>query len=575
MGVLLAVIVVVAVLLTNSDPRWRRLSSEEDEGPTVDNAGMGLPQTEMGVFGGVMIPFGKPARLEPLSEETVEDRARSLVDPVMSKQDSAVTVEDPDAVFGEFCSTCHVLPPSDVEPKEMWPRKVREMYTYAQGPRAVSPHTIPPIDAAIAYWTSLAPESLSMPPGATGSPAPGRTFKRRLIRLDAIPSPPAISSVQFVRLSDDAPTQLLISDAGNGLVVLWTPSDSEKPVRVMARIAHPCRTHVVDLDGDGLRDVLVANLGDFFPVDSNKGSVVWLRNRGGGEFDHVVLIGGIGRINEIQTADFDSDGDLDLVVAVFGNLTSGMVLYMENLTEDYSDPYFEPVPLDYRQGTSDVPVLDLNGDDHPDFVALQSQENDHVIAFLNRGWGTFATETVYKAPHPRWGSTGIRLSDLDGDGDTDLLFNHGDCFEYPPILRPYHGVGWLENRGGFPFTYHRLARLPGASTSLPGDLDGDGDVDVVSSSFIPCYNPEEEPNCPDLDTVVWLEQTSPGEFERHSLERCIPCHPCGDLGDFDDDGDIDIVLGNFVIFRFQDFPYHAPITVLENQSVSPDAVLSR
>jgi hypothetical protein len=330
---------------------------------------------------------------------------------------------------------------------------------------------------------------------------------------------------------------------------------------------------VVDLDRNGWQDILVANLGDFWPVDSDKGSIVWLRNDGQGEFDPVVLFEGIGRVNDIQAADFDSDGDLDLVVAVFGNLTTGMILYLENLTDDYASPDFEPIPLDYRQGTSDVPVLDLNEDNQLDFVALQSQEHDHVIAFLNRGWGSFRTETIYQAPHPRWGSTGIQLTDLDGDGDTDLLFNHGDSFEYPVTLRPYHGLSWLENRGAFPFTYHRLAHLPGAHTSLAGDLDADGKLDVVSSAFIPCFDPSDAQS-EELDSVVWLKQTEPGEFQRYSLETRIPCHPCGDLGDYDDDGDMDIVLGNFVIFRRQDFPYHAAITVLENQSVRGGAVAS-
>ena len=62
----------------------------------------------------------------------------------------------------------------------------------------------------------------------------------------------------------------------------------DEPAQVIARVAHPSHATVVDLDGDGLRDVLVANLGDYWPVDTTEGSVVWLRNRDKGRFDSVV-----------------------------------------------------------------------------------------------------------------------------------------------------------------------------------------------------------------------------------------------------------------------------------------------
>ena len=36
---------------------------------------------------------------------------------------------------------------------------------------------------------------------------------------------------------------------------------------VLGRVPHPCHTQVVDLDGDGVKDVLVANLGSMGPAD--------------------------------------------------------------------------------------------------------------------------------------------------------------------------------------------------------------------------------------------------------------------------------------------------------------------
>jgi len=502
-------------------------------------------------------PFGKYAKEFP---REIFANDRTPLDPEPDRP-----VPDPEGTFSRFCSTCHVLPPPDVEPRRLWPAKIRQMYRYARGPRPQPPERIPPMKAAIQYWSSRAPEDLVLPADALGSPASPLEFARHHVTLDAIPAPSAVSCVKFVQLGAQSPPQVLISDMGHGLVVLWTPSERRHPARVLAHIPHPSRTHVVDLDGDGRRDILVANLGDFWPVDTNQGSVVWLRNRANDEFQAIPLISGLGRVNDVQAADFDGDGDLDLVVAVFGNLSTGMILYLENTTTDYSHPQFDPVPLDYRNGTIDVPVADIDGDGHPDFLALLAQEHEEVLAMLNRGWGSFQPQLIYKAPHPRWGSTGIVLVDMNGDGRQDLLFNHGDAFQFPAIARPYHGVSWLENRGTFPWAWHRIAHLPGAQTSVPGDLDGDGRLDVVSSAFIPGFNPAW-PDAARMDTIVWLRQIAPGRFERYSLETALPYHAAGDVGDYDGDGDLDIVMGNFFIFPHKNVPWKACLTVLENRS---------
>jgi len=197
------------------------------------------------------------------------------------------------------------------------------------------------------------------------SPVP---FRKHALVLDAIPDPPAVSCVKFVRLSHDGPLQLLISDMRHGVVVLWTPTRPHEPAKVIGRVPHPTHTTVVDLDGDGILDILVANLGEFWPLETTKGSVVWLRGRGRCQYELVTLIDGIGRVNDVQAADFDGDGKLDLVVGMFGNYEAGAILFLKNYTENYAEPDFEPWVLDSRTGASDVPIADLNGDGRPDFV---------------------------------------------------------------------------------------------------------------------------------------------------------------------------------------------------------------
>lgn len=254
----------------------------------------------------------------------------------------------------------------------------------------------------------------------------------------------------------------------------------------------------------------------------------------------------MGRVADVQAADFDGDGDLDLVVAVFGWQNTGEILYLENQTTDWSHPKFQPRVVDPRHGAIHVPVADLNKDGKPDFVALISQEHETVVAYLNDGHGQFHAETLYTAPHPAFGSTGIQLVDLDGDGDLDVLLTHGDVLDQPYLLRPYHGISWLENQGRFPFVCHHLTTMYGVHRAVAADVDGDGDLDIVAVSFLPAEAFPDRDRL-NLDSIILLEQTKPGIFVRHSLETKLCDHATCAVGAWNGDGVLHFATGNFCL----------------------------
>jgi hypothetical protein len=137
----------------------------------------------------------------------------------------------------------------------------------------------------------------------------------------------------------------------------------------------------------------------------------------------------------------------------------------------------------------------------------------------------------------------VDVADLDGDGDLDVILSHGDMLD-DFMLKPYHGIQWLENRGGFPFVDHSLAALSGVHGARAVDLDRDGDLDVVAGAFVPPpRTPNASPRTP-LPSLVWLEQVARGRFERHTLE-VGGRHVSVDAADYDRDGDVDLVVGNF------------------------------
>jgi len=441
------------------------------------------------------------------------------------------------------CGTCHRLPTPELFPKELWPGEVERGFRFLA--KGSTPPGTPSLPSVIMYYQERAPRELPvLEPKASATASPVR-FERTGYRTVRERWAPAIAHVQFVHLSNQTKLDVLACDMANGKVFVLKPYEPGAELRVVTdAIRYPAHAEVVDLDRDGIKDLVIAELGSEASSDERVGGVFWLRGRADGSYKPLILANGLGRVADVQAADFDGDGDVDLVVAEFGFLATGGILCLENRTTDPERPEFIPATVDLRHGAIHVPVTDLNGDGRPDFVALISQEHETIVAFLNAGGRRFRPEVIYTAPHPAFGSSGIQLVDLDGDGDVDVLFTNGDSMD-SQMLRPYHGVQWLENRGSFPFEYHHLTSLYGAQRAVAADIDGDGDRDIVVSCFLPESEYQDRRRKMNLDALIVLEQVAPGRFVRHGLETVTCDHVCCDLGDFDADGKADLVTGNF------------------------------
>jgi hypothetical protein len=509
-------------------------------------------------------------------------RASQVLRPAvpLSPEDDALIDEQ----IGQQCTKCHVRPPAEYVPRGQWRFRVQEM-----AERSMTGTGIPPgeesllwqldLDKIIQWLESRAPEVLPMPDAWPGDDG-GLVFVKHEYNPTGDPPKPVVSNVRFYDLDGNGQTEIVACDMGRGSVFIGEPARSPGTLTQIGILSNPAHAEMVDLDQDGKQDLLVADLGEFLPSDHEKGSVVWMRQTGPLQFEKHILIPNLPRSADARAADFDGDGDLDLIVAAYGWRKVGSTIYYENQTTDWSEPDFVPYTIDARPGAIHVPILDLNDDGQLDFIVLVSQQYEHLVAYLGRRrGGGFRQETIFRAIAPVWGSSGIELVDFDRDGDVDVLMTNGDSLD-DFTIRPFHGVRLFENRGEFPFVQHDLAVMPGVHRAQTADMDGDGDSDVVACAFLPgsdhpqFQNLERQGSVDELTAVGWIEQLQPGAFRLHELKKGTPSHVTLDLGDYDNDGDIDLVLGNFVGFTFgktdTGFTTDTWVELWENQAAQPE-----
>ena len=319
-----------------------------------------------------------------------------------------------------------------------------------------------------------------------------------------------ITHVNTLDLDQDGRTDVLVCDA-KANAVTWlrqgAPGVFEETV-LKEGLLGPVHVEGVDIDRDGDLDLLVACMGKVFPNNDKIGSVVILENDGHESFTPHVIAENIARVTDIRAADFDGDGRLDLAVGQFGYV-QGEIRWMRN-TGNWQ---FESEILLSLPGTINVCAQDMNGDGTPDIVALVSQQYEEVYLFENHG-GRFKARVLFGSTNEDFGSSGLSLSDLDRDGDADILYTNGDGFAYAdPGRRPWHGLQWIENLGSGQFRYHRIADMYGAYSPIGVDLDGRGIIDIV------CVSAFNDWSDPDSVSLVVFKNDGRMNFAAQVLAR--------------------------------------------------------
>lgn len=441
------------------------------------------------------------------------------------------------------CGTCHQVVEPQAVPTDRWMDVLEHMlYIFKVRGWPIN-YTSPEWMDLLHYYVSGSAQFEDLPPDPPVSGVPFVTSPISVMRDTATPK---ITNVNVVDLDRDGEADVLACDVDRNAVMWYRRSDTGWVERRIGGAIAPAKTEVFDFNGDNRLDIVLPYLGSLLPTDEKTGGALLFLNKGDETFTSYQLIGEMGRPSDIRPADFDNDGDIDFIMSSYGFLTVGEIGWLEQKPHPsgHRDSLlFEYHRLSPKAGGIHVIPTDLNGDTLMDAVALIAQEHEEIIGFVNQGGGQFKQHLLYKAFSPAFGSSGIELADMDRDGDLDILYTNGDAVDLPaPMILPYHGVQWLENTGNLEYSYHSLFNFYGAYRALPGDLDNDGDLDIVAVTMLSNFEDTTRMS------VVWLENDGKQNFTPRGIGNTPINLITLDVADVDGDGDLDLVTGGMNLF---------------------------
>ncbi|MCG3198171.1 MAG: hypothetical protein GHCLOJNM_02665 [bacterium] len=274
-----------------------------------------------------------------------------------------------------------------------------------------------------------------------------------------------------------------------------------------------------DVDSDGDLDLVVGN--------SNQRNRLILNNGTSAPFTGAIpqdITGDEGATTSLALADMDGNGDPDLIAGNFGEPNR---LYLNNGT---------PAPFEGVSGadissdthsTRAVAVGDLDGDGDLDLVAGNDGQRNRL--YLNNGTGSpFQGVTGVDITTTQLSTFAVLLGDVDCDGDLDLITvtsnNRNRLIMNNGTSNPFEGASALS------ITTDSALRRAGALA----DMDMDGDLDLVTGTLnVPNRLYLNHANSNPFGTVTGEDLTS-------EASRTIAIA----LGDMDGDGDLDVVEGN-------------------------------
>mgnify|MGYP001160174363 CR=1 FL=1 len=323
-------------------------------------------------------------------------------------------------------------------------------------------------------------------------------------------APGSFSTISIVDIDGDTDLDIVSADV-NAVRVLHNDGAGAFTEAVAIPIGATIRDlDVADMDADGDIDIIVGDHLNRISVASNDGLGVFAVS----SFD----VAGSTHLYAVHAHDANQDGIPDIIVGRFdGNSARSVAIY-----RNFGASGFQVRGVYTVLGSiTDIDTALISGDARPDIVVTTDMG---VYILRSLGSGSFAAPLLYPTVDPQ----SVAAADIDADGDTDLAVP-GDTDHFPSL-----GMYILRNNAGVnlaPPVRYPIAGISASGIAL-GRLDAGLSVDAVIVSG-------------DTGSSVLSVMSNDGAaaftmIEQHALGTGAPTD-CA-LGDLDRDADLDVVV---------------------------------
>jgi len=210
-----------------------------------------------------------------------------------------------------------------------------------------------------------------------------------------------------------------------------------------------------DFNDDGYPDIATVNDG--------ANSMMVMLNDQAGNFISPTFYPTAAYAGNIAGADFDNDGDIDLV----SRQSLSVTVFLNDGNADFSDSSSYNVSSNYGP----TETADMNGDGYIDLVTGAAYGNSYNV-LLNDGNGGFPAETTYNAGGTNVHLGTICLADYDGDGDIDVAAGYAGNPTSSVVIYLNDGNGVI----GPPDSYFGNG---GGANIFAADINNDGRIDLA------------------------------------------------------------------------------------------------
>ena len=419
------------------------------------------------------------------------------------------------------CASCHLYSDPSILPRRVWGEKILPNMglkmgmshgpIFSYGDPESNKNLSPTMsqedwDKIVHYYLNRSENSI--PKYAIQDQEPSHIFEPHIFYLDSLP---LISMISYNEKTGNlflgngsSSTLLTLNSNGN---ILDSEELETPPVKIVSK--------------DTLDYLLT--IGNLNPSEEAKGKLKIGNN----------AIEELKRPVDFLIYDINLDGYDDVFVCNYGNNIGDFSVFENLRNGTYKKRVIHPL-----SGAIKVEVKNMDADKANEIVVLFAQEHESILIW-DYEEDSFIGKKVAQF-QPAFGSVDFQLKDMNSDGLTDIVIGNGDNSDLSTVLKNFHGVRVLLNKGNKEFSEVYFWPIHGVSKIRAEDFDLDGDIDILTTSnFGDFSNPK-------FKRVQLLMNQGDLKFKSKYIDELPDFRwQTIDVSDYDKDGDLDVFLGSF------------------------------